>query len=116
MNTLAPGSDTLITQIGRIPQILVLSAGSMEKHAETATHNAVTAGRELHVEAVVAGTLQREADVLHVTARLLRVEDGIVLWSGKFDEKFTNVFAIEDAISQSVAKALIPNLSGQDRK
>src|SRR6202030_1109112 len=46
----------------------------------------------------------------------LRVADGAALWAGKFNEKFPNVFAVQDAISQDVAKTLIRNLSDEDRK
>jgi tetratricopeptide (TPR) repeat protein len=70
----------------------------------------------LRVEAVLDGTVQHEADTLRVTARLLRVGDGAVLWSGKFNENFMNVFAVEAAISQDVAKTLIRKLSDEDRK
>jgi tetratricopeptide (TPR) repeat protein len=76
----------------------------------------LTAGRELRVEAVLDGTVQREADKLLVTARLLRVSDGALLWSGKFDRQFTKVFEVQDSISQEVAKALVQNLSTEDRK
>ena len=109
-------ADTLITQIGRIPQILVRPADAVQKYADTQTQDPVAAGRQLRVEAVLDGTMQHEADTLRVTARLLRVADGAVLWSGKFNEKFTNVFAVQDGISQDVAKALIRNLSDEDRK
>jgi eukaryotic-like serine/threonine-protein kinase len=109
-------ADTLITQIGRIPEILARPPSAVQKYAESRTQNPLAAGRELRVEAVLAGTVQREADKLHVTARLLRVADGAVIWSGKFDQKFTEVFAIQDAISQGVAKALIHNVSDEDRK
>jgi TolB-like protein/Flp pilus assembly protein TadD len=108
-------ADSLITQMGRIPQILVMSPGEMQRDAGADTGDAVAIGRKVHAEAVLDGTVERVADTLQVTARLLR-SDGTVLWSSKFDEKFTNVFAIEDAISQGVAKALIGNLSAQDRK
>jgi TolB-like protein/Tfp pilus assembly protein PilF len=109
-------ADTLITQIGRIPQILVRPADAIQKYADMHTQDPVAAGRQLRVEAVLDGTVQHEADSLRVTARLLRVRDSAVLWSGKFNEKFTNVFAVQDAISQDVAKALIRNLSDGDRK
>jgi serine/threonine-protein kinase len=109
-------TDALITQIGKIPQILVRPTGSVQKYAESHTQDPLAAGRELRVEAVLDGTVQREADKLYVTVRLLRVGNGAVLWSGKFDENFTGVFAIQDAISQGVAKALVRNLNGEDRK
>ncbi len=109
-------ADALITQIGRIRQILVRPTGAVQKYAETQMQDPLVAGGELRVEAVLDGTVQREADNLRVTVRLLRVGDGAVLWSGKFDEKFRDVFAVQDSISQEVARALIWNLSGEDRK
>ncbi|MGH8092426.1 MAG: protein kinase domain-containing protein [Chthoniobacterales bacterium] len=109
-------ADTLTTRIGRVSQILVRPAGAVQKYAETAVQDPVATGRELRVETVLDGTVQRDADTLRVSARLLRVADGALLWSAKYDEKFTNIFTIEDTISQEVAKTLVPNLSGQDQK
>jgi eukaryotic-like serine/threonine-protein kinase len=109
-------ADTLITQIGRIPEILARPPSAVQKYAGSQTQDPLAAGRELRVEAVLDGTLQREADKLRVTARLLRVSDGVLLWSGKFDEQFTKVFEVQDSISQEVAKALIQYLSSEDRK
>jgi TolB-like protein/Flp pilus assembly protein TadD len=109
-------ADTLITQIGRIPEILARPASAVQKYAASQTQDPLAAGRELRVEAVLDGTVQREAEKLLVTARLLRVSDGAVLWSGKFNRQFTNVFDVQDSISQEVAKALIQNLSTEDRK
>jgi tetratricopeptide (TPR) repeat protein len=88
----------------------------VQKYAESQTQDPLAAGRKLRVEAVLDGTVQREADQLRVTARLLRISDGALLWSGKFDEQFTKVFEVQDSISQEVAKALIQNLSSEDRK
>ena len=109
-------ADTLITQIGRIPEILARPASAVQKYAASQTQDPLAAGRELRVEAVLDGTVQREAEKLLVTARLLHVSDGAVLWSGKFNRQFTNVFDVQDSISQEVAKALIQNLSTEDRK
>jgi serine/threonine protein kinase/tetratricopeptide (TPR) repeat protein len=109
-------ADTLITQIGRIQQLIVRPIGAVQKYAERHARDPVAAGRELRVEAVLDGTVQRESDNLRVTVRLLRVVDGAALWSGKFDKEFTEVFAVQDAISQDVAKALIRNLSGAERE
>jgi serine/threonine protein kinase/tetratricopeptide (TPR) repeat protein len=109
-------ADTLIAQIGRIPHILVRPPNAVQKYAESQTYDPLAAGRELRVGAVLDGTVQREADKLRVTVRLLRVSDGVPLWSGKFHEQFAKVFALQDSISQEVARALIQNLSSEDRK
>jgi serine/threonine-protein kinase len=109
-------ADALVTQIGRIPQIVVRPTAAVQKSAEMHGQDPLATGRELRVEAVLEGTAQRVDDDLRVTCRLLRVRDGAVLWSGKLDKKFADVFAIQDSISQEVAKALIQNLSEEDRK
>jgi serine/threonine-protein kinase len=109
-------ADTLITQIGRIPQILARPPSAVQKYADSEKQDPLAAGRELRVETVLDGKVQREADKLLVTARLLRVSDGTLLWSGKFDEQFTKLFEIQDSISQGVAKALLQNLNNEDKK
>ena len=48
--------------------------------------------------------------------RLLRVADGELLWGDEFDEKFTDMFSVEDSISQKVANALTINLSGEEQR
>ena len=108
-------ADALSTQIGRIPEILIRSPSST-KYAETRAPDPVAMGRLLRVEAVLDGTVEHVADNIRVAVRLYRVADGAVIWSKKFDEKFTEVFAIQDAISGGVAKVLIQNVSEEDRK
>jgi serine/threonine protein kinase len=108
-------ADALSTQIGRIPEILIRSPSST-KYAETRAPDPVAMGRLLHVEAVLDGTVEHAADNIRVAVRLYRVADGAVIWSKKFEEKFTEVFAIQDAISEGVAKVLIRNVSEEDRK
>jgi len=109
-------ADSLIAQIGRIPEILARPPNAVQKYAVSQRQDPLAAGRELRVEAVLDGTVQREADNLLVTARLLRVSDGAVLWSRKFDGQFAKVFEVQDTISKEVANALVQNLSTEDRK
>ncbi len=74
------------------------------------------AGRELAVNSVLEGNLQRAGDQIRVTARLINVADGASLWAGMFDEKFTDVFSAQNAISQKVADALAVQLSGEGKR
>ena len=65
--------------------------------------------------ALLEGKVQKAGGRLRVTVQLLRVKDRKPLWAETFDESFTNVFAIEDAISERVAQALAVKLA-QDEK
>jgi tetratricopeptide (TPR) repeat protein len=68
--------------------------------------DAIAAGRELGVDLVLDGLLQRRGDRLRVSARLLRVADGKQLWAENFDQAFTTIFDVQDAIATRVAAAL----------
>ena len=62
------------------------------------------------------GTIQRTGDRIRVTARLLRVNDGGVLWSGDFTDRFTGLFTVEDLISQGVVGALSVSPSVEEER
>jgi TolB-like protein len=70
----------------------------------TAGQDPVAAGRELGVEAVLDGHIQRLNDPIRVTVRLVQIADGRQLWAGQYDEQLTTIFDIQDAISERVSK------------
>jgi len=74
------------------------------------------AGRQLGVEAVLDGTIHRSGERVGVTVRLVRVGDGRQLWDGRFDAPFTDVFSVQDAISEKVAAALKPRLTSAEER
>ncbi|HUE84179.1 MAG TPA: winged helix-turn-helix domain-containing protein [Pyrinomonadaceae bacterium] len=76
----------------------------------------VTAGRELGVDVVLDGSIQVSGDRVRVLAKLLRVDDGRQLWAERFDEKFTDIFDVQDSISERVAGALRIQLGSKDKK
>ncbi|MEO6744278.1 MAG: tetratricopeptide repeat protein [Caldimonas sp.] len=104
-------ANSLIARLSTAPGLVVRSIGSVRRYAG-ADQDPLRAARELDVAWIVDGSLQRIGDQLRVTARLLRATDGSAAWSGSFDEKFTGVFEVQDAISARVAQVLAPNLEG----
>ena len=66
----------------------------------------VAAGRQLEVDAVLDGRLQREGDRLRLTLQLVPTSGGTPLWADRFDEEFTHLFALEDKVAERVRKAL----------
>jgi TolB-like protein len=108
-------ADTLITKLSGSREIIVPSLTSVRKYGNL-DQDPVVAGRELQVKSVLEGNVQKVGDHIRVTARLINVLDGSSLWAGTFDEKFTDVFAVQDAISQKVAAALALRLSGSEKE
>jgi serine/threonine protein kinase/tetratricopeptide (TPR) repeat protein len=108
-------ADALITKLSELSQIIVRPTSSVRKYIDLEQDPAI-AGRELAVESVLEGNIQRLGDRIRITVRLVKAEDGRSLWTGKFDEEFTDIFAIEDLISEKVTAALALKLTGDDRE
>lgn len=109
-------ADALITSLSHTRQIIVRQTSAVSKYAKS-EKDPLEAGREQGVEAVLDGQVQRLGERVRVTARLVRTSDGVPLWADRFDEQFTNVFAIEDAIAEKVAQAMIRTIvSGAGQK
>ncbi len=107
-------ADTLISRLSDNQEIIVRPLSSVRRFGNL-DQDAADAGRALGVEAVLDGSIQRWGDDIRINARLIRVADGNLLWTGTFDEKFAGIFAVQDAISNRVATALSVRL-GQDEK
>jgi DNA-binding winged helix-turn-helix (wHTH) protein/TolB-like protein/Flp pilus assembly protein TadD len=108
-------ADTLITRLSTLPQLSVRPINAVRKFNDTQP-DAVTAGKELTVDSVLDGSIQRSGGDLRVTVRLTRVADGAVLWADKFDGQFANIFGIQDQISERVAGILSQQISETERE
>jgi TolB-like protein/Flp pilus assembly protein TadD len=106
--------DTIIKLSG-LRNLLVLPTRAVFKYAGH-KHDPLVIGRKLNVDAVLEGTIQRAAERVRVTVRLIALENGKTLWSGKFDESFTDIFAVQDSISEQVAGALALRITGDERR
>lgn len=63
-------------------------------------------GQALRVAAVLEGSLRRVGNRLRVTAQLVKTTNGYHLWSARFDRETEDIFAIQDEIARSIARAL----------
>lgn len=69
-------------------------------------------GRKLGVAHVLEGSVRRSGNNLRITAQLIKVNDGFHLWSKTYDQPWSEAFAIQTQISESVAKVLQTRLLG----
>lgn len=71
-------------------------------------------GRASNVDYVIGGASQSLGDRLRVTAQLIRVRDGGLVWSESFDEKITSILHVQDSVCEKVEAALRHELGGQE--
>ncbi|MDQ3064523.1 MAG: winged helix-turn-helix domain-containing protein [Acidobacteriota bacterium] len=108
-------ADTLISKLSGGEEVIVRPLSAIRRY-NSVEQDALTAGRELGVESVLDGTIQNWGDRIRISAQLLRTSDGKQLWTGQFDEKFTDIFVVQDSISEKVAAALKIRLENREKK
>jgi serine/threonine-protein kinase len=108
-------ADAVIGRMGNLKQLVVLPTSAVLKYKGPAS-DPLAAGRALHVDAILTGTVQRSGDRVRVTVQLVGSGSGRTLWSEKFDQTFTDIFGIQDSISDQVARSLVRDFSKEEQK
>ena len=103
-------TESLIAKLSALEGVVIHPLSSVRRYAAP-DQDPLDAGRRLGAQAVLDGSLQRGDGKLRVSARLLDVATGKQLWAGSFDEQFTTIFNVQDAITERVSDALRAPLS-----
>ncbi|HXG66582.1 MAG TPA: tetratricopeptide repeat protein [Blastocatellia bacterium] len=114
-------AETLITKLNSLSSSargrrIVVRPFSAVRRYNRPEQDPIEAGREIGVDAVLDGSIQKAGEKIRITARLISVRDGAQLWAGNFDETFESIFAAQDSISEQVAQALMLTLTGEESK
>jgi TolB-like protein/Flp pilus assembly protein TadD len=107
-------ADTLIARLSNIREIDVRPISAVRRYAAL-EQDALAAGREQRVDAVLDGSIQKSGDRIRITVRLVGVENGATLWTDTFDDNLNDIFTVEDSISERVAGVLVVKLTGEER-
>lgn len=108
-------AEELINALARIEGIQVASRTSSFQFRGSAADIA-TIGERLRVRTVLEGSLRKAEDRLRITVQLINVADGYHLWSGRFDRRLEDVFAIQEEIATQVAQVLRVILTESERR
>jgi DNA-binding winged helix-turn-helix (wHTH) protein/TolB-like protein/Flp pilus assembly protein TadD len=108
-------ADALITRLGMLRDFNVRTTGQVRQFDRPGV-DATSAAKELKVDWVLTGTVQHLDKQLRVTVQLIRAATGKTMWAEKYDEFFTNIFGVQDEISERLAQTLAPRLAVGDRE
>jgi serine/threonine protein kinase/tetratricopeptide (TPR) repeat protein len=108
-------ADALITRLSNIRRFIVRPTSSVLRFGDGQT-DSFEAGKQLDVEYILDGHIQKMGNRIRVSVQLLNVAEQSTFWAERFDESFTDVLSLEDALSMKVAEALIPRLTLNERE
>ncbi len=98
-------TEAVIVRLGQLKQLRVPSINAVRRYAKS-DFDPRLAGRELGVEAVLDGSLQRVDGHVRLSARLLDVSSGTALWARQWDFPWTDIFSVQDTMAAEVTRAL----------
>jgi len=109
-------ADSLIVKLHSFRELRVLSLTSALAFVDS-NKDIQSLGRDLRVNNILEGTVQRTEKNLRVSAQLCRVEDSSIIWAEAYDTELENYAKTQDEIIKSVARVLgVQNVDGKYTK
>ena len=102
-------TEDILTALTRFVQLTVIARNSSFIYKGRAVSIA-DVGRDLRVRYVLEGTVRRSGDRVRVTAQLIEAATSAHLWAERYDRTVTDVFSLQDEITERIATTLISNI------
>ena len=106
-------TEELITNLGKISALRVISRTSV-MHYKGTKQTLPEIARELNVDALVEGTVQREGNRVRITANLLHAPTDRHLWAESYERDLRDVLALQGEVAQAIAHEIQVKLTPQE--
>jgi serine/threonine protein kinase/tetratricopeptide (TPR) repeat protein len=107
-------ADAVITELARVRSLVVRPSSEIVKYQGVQV-DPRQAGREMSVAAVLSAGFLRAGDRIRVTAQLVDVESGDLLWSDRIDADATDIISVQDTITQEICDGLRLELTSDEK-
>jgi adenylate cyclase len=101
--------DDIITALTRMRWLFVIARNSSFIFKGRSV-DVKQVGRELGVRYVLEGAVRKSANRVRITTQLIDAETGTHIWAERYDRDLTDIFAVQDDITEQVAGAIEPEL------
>ncbi len=108
-------TESLITALSQIENMKVISHGSVSRF-KLKDPDPKEVGEQLGVASILEGSVRRDGERVRVSVRLVKTEDGSVLWAGETYERASNdLSSVPDEIASQLAAKLQATLPGRQQ-
>jgi len=102
-------AEEILTALSRCKWLFVIARTSSFTYKSKVV-DVRQVGRELGVRYVLEGSVRRGGNSLRFTAQLIDASSGAHIWADRFEGETSDVFALQDRITESVVGAIEPSL------
>ena len=107
--------DEILARLAKIGALKVISRTSTQ-HYKSTPENLPAIARQLGVENILEGSVQKSGDQVRVTVQLIKAATDTHLWAEIYDRKLTDIFKVESEIATAIAETLQAKLTGAEQK
>jgi eukaryotic-like serine/threonine-protein kinase len=108
-------TEALIGNLAQIRSLDIISRTSIMRYKAT-TKTIPEIGRELAVDAIVIGSVQRVGDRVRITAQLIRASTDKHLWASEYERDATDVLKLEAEIARTIAQEIQAHLTPEEAR
>jgi TolB-like protein len=105
-------TDGLITELAQISSVRVISHTSVMRYKKT-EKTLPEIARELNVDGIIEGTVQRAGDRVRISAQLLYAPSERHLWADTYDRELKDVFSLEHDLTQEIGRQIRAKIAPQ---
>jgi TolB-like protein/cytochrome c-type biogenesis protein CcmH/NrfG len=106
-------AEDLITRLSAFREFPVIARNSSFVYKGKAV-DVKLVRRELGVRYLVEGSVRRAGNQVRVSAQLIDATTGHHLWAERYDREFSDIFALQDEITERIVSSLVPALSSAE--
>jgi TolB-like protein/DNA-binding winged helix-turn-helix (wHTH) protein/Flp pilus assembly protein TadD len=107
-------TDELITELAKISALRVISRTSVMMY-QGAHKSLPQIARELNVDAVVEGSVQRSNNQVRITAQLIQARTDKHLWAQTYDGNLQDTLAVQKRVASDIAEQIRIEVTPQER-
>jgi len=108
-------TEDIVTELSKIARLEIFPRSEMLQFRDKPA-TAPEVGEKLGAMYVLEGSIRRAGNRLRITTQLVESATRHSVWAERYDRHMEDVFAIQEEISRSIAKALEITLSPQEEK
>ena len=107
-------TEELITDLSKIGAVRVISRTSAMRYKDT-NKSLPEIARELNVDGVVEGSVERSGDRVRITAQLIHAPTDTHLWADSYERDLRNILSLQDEVARDIASKIRVTLTPQER-
>src|SRR5205809_1800236 len=107
--------EEILTRLASIAGVKVISRTSTQQY-QSKPRNLREIARQLGVENILEGSVQKAADQVRVNVQLINAQSDSHLWADTYDRKLTDIFGVESEIAKRIAESLEAKLTGREQQ